>query len=335
MGAPGELTYEPKWDGFRALLFKDGPDVVIQGRGGDDLAYAFPEIVAASRELLPDRIVLDGELVIVGESELDFEALGRRLRPRAEAAGDSIRRLAEGSPAEYVAFDLLALDGDSLMGEPFEARRCALVDALASTARPFHVTPSTDDPVIAAEWFASFEGGGLDGLIVKPLADPYAPGKRTLTKVKHQRTLDAVVAGWRPHSSSPQAVGSLLLGLYDDQQVLHHIGVCSGFSASRRTELAELLAPYETTGNDPHPWLDPLPGTRAPGGVNRWSRGRDSTWMALRPDLVVEVAYDQFEGERLRHIATWQRSRPDRAAGSCTFEQVPRPVPFDIRAVLR
>lgn len=331
---PGTLAYEPKWDGFRALIFRDGDAVVIQGRGGDDLAYAFPEMVEAARAFLPARLVLDGELVVVREGRLDFEALGSRLRPRSEAGKPSIARLAASTPAQYVAFDLLALGEESLLSLPFRDRRHRLEEALATAPAPFHVTPMTEDPRVARTWFEDFEGGGLDGLIVKPMADPYAPGKRALTKVKHARTLDAVVAGWRAHSSSPDEVGSLLLGLYDDAGLLHHIGVSSGFGAARRREFAATLAPYAVTDGDAHPWVEPTPGTRIPGGVNRWSRGRESGFTPVRPDLVAEVSYDQFEGDRLRHVAAWQRWRPDRSADSCTYAQVARPAPVDIAEVL-
>lgn len=334
LGPPNSLSYEPKWDGFRTIIFRDHDEVVVQGRNGDDLAYAFPEVVAAARLALPNRIVLDGELIIVATDTLDFEALGNRIRPRSEAGRDSIRRLSEDSPARFVAFDLLAIGDDNLMDMPFHHRRERLVAAMTPTPPGFHLTPATDSSETAAEWFAMFEGGGLDGLIVKPLSDPYTPGKRTLLKVKHQRTLDAVVAGWRAHTSSPQQVGSLLLGLYDDDQRLHHIGVCSGFSAAKRHEFYALLLPLQLRDDEPHPWRDAPDGTRLPGSVNRWSRGRDASWIAVRPDLVAEVSYDQFGGPRLRHVAGWQRWRPDREATSCTYDQVARPEPFDIRRVL-
>ena len=329
----GLYSYEPKYDGFRALIFRDGDEVVVQGRSGDDLAYAFPEVVAAA-ESLPERIVLDGELVVVAGGTLDFEALGSRLRPRSEAGGPSIERLARDVPARYIAFDLLALGDDALLDSPFHERRSALVSTLGDSASGFDVTPTTLDTSTARDWFEHFEGGGLDGLIVKPLADPYRPGKRDLLKVKHQRTLDAVVAGWRPHTSSPLQVGSLLLGLYDEDSRLHHIGVCSGFSARRRTELFEELSDFSLAEGDPHPWHSAGEGTRLPGAVNRWSRGRDSSWHPLRPDLVAEVSYDQFEGDRLRHVAGWKRWRPDRDPLSCTYAQVVRPAPIDIEALL-
>ena len=329
----GIYSYEPKYDGFRALLFRDGDEVIVQGRSGDDLTYAFPEVVAAARSL-PERVVLDGELVVVAGGALDFEALGSRLRPRSEAGGPSIERLARDVAARFIAFDLLALGDDSLLDTAFQERRSALVATLGASPPGFAVTPATHDSSTAREWFDRFEGGGLDGLIVKPLADPYRPGKRTLVKVKHQRTLDAVVAGWRPHTSSSEQVGSLLLGLYDDDMRLHHVGVSSGFGARRRAELFDELRDFALAEGQPHPWHSAEPGTRLPGAVNRWSRGRDASWRPLRPELVAEVSYDQFEGDRLRHVAGWQRWRPDRDPSSCTFAQVARPAPVDIEALL-
>lgn len=333
------LVYEPKWDGFRALVFRDGDDIVIQGRGGDDLAYAFPEVVDACREALPREIVLDGELVIAQGPRLDFEALGARIRPRSEAGGPSIAALARDTPATYVAFDLLALGDDVLLDEPLAARQARLDEALgaagqARSATSVVVSPRTTDPAVARSWFDTLESAGLDGVIVKDAGAPYEPGKRTQGKVKHRRTADVVVAGFRPHASDGQ-VGSLLLGLYDDRGVLHHIGVASGFSAKRRRELTGELATWVADPEDPHPWLQPEDGTRVPGGVNRWSRGRDATWTPVRPGLVAEVAYDQMEGDRLRHVATFLRWRPDRDPGSCGYAQLQGPVPgADVRTLL-
>lgn len=328
------LVYEPKWDGFRAIVFRDGDDVVIQGRGGDDLAYAFPEIVDACRALLPPAVVLDGELVIVRGSRLDFEALGARIRPRSEAGGSSIAALARDTPATYVAFDILAFGSEDLLDQPLSVRHERLDAALLSAALPIVQSPRTSDPGRARTWFDTLESAGLDGVIVKDGAEPYAPGKRTLGKVKHRRTADVVVAGFRPHKTDGE-VGSLLLGLYDDGGRLHHVGVASGFSARRRAELTRELATAVVSPTDPHPWTEPREGTRIPGGVNRWSRGRDGAWTPLRPDLVAEVAYDQMEGERLRHVATFLRWRPDREPGSCTYAQLDRPVgAIDVRELL-
>ena len=328
-----QYSFEPKWDGFRALLFRDGDAVVVQGRSGEDLAYAFPEVVAACREELPERIVIDGELIVISGERLDFEALGARIRPRSEAGGASIAGLAESSPAAFVAFDALALGDVDLLGEPNSARREILVEAMSAAGSRMRLTPQTPDPVRAREWFAAFEGAGLDGLIARDPALPYRPGKRVLGKIKHRRTADVVVAGFRRHSSDANP-GSLLLGLHDDDARLHHIGVASGFSARRRAELAVELAPYALAEGASHPWIGAPEGTRVPGGVNRWSRGRDSSWTPLRPDLVAEVGYDQMEGDRLRHVASLQRWRPDRDPASCRYGQDEPPPPLDVRRVL-
>lgn len=327
------LGYEPKWDGFRTIIFRSGDRVVIQGRGGDDLSYAFPEVVAAVMAGLPERVVIDGELIALSGGQADFTAMGARIRPRSEAGGASISALALASPATIVAFDLLALGQDDLMNRPFEERRAQL-EAVVSARSPVRLTPHTRDPDLAARWFHEFEGGGIDGLIVKDLAGTYTPGKRTLVKVKHQRTLDAVVGGWRPKTGSADVVGSLLLGLYDAEGRLHHIGVSSGISAARGREFAEVLAPLSLGEGGDHPWLTQDDSIRRPGEVNRWSRGRSSAWHAVEPVLVAEVAYDQFSGDRLRHVAAWIRWRPDRTAGSCTYDQVARPALVDIGQIL-
>ena len=328
---PG-LAFEPKWDGFRAIIFRSADRVVIQGRGGEDLAYAFPEAVEAMRRSLPDRVVVDGELVVIHDGRLDFAALGARLRPRSESR--SIVALAEKHPVTFVAFDLLALGEGTVMNQPYLERRTAL-ESLALVDGSLHITPMTQEPDIAIRWFDEFEGGGLDGLIVKDISSTYQPGKRVMRKVKHRRTLDAVVAGWRPHSKEPDQVASVLLGLYDDDGRLHHVGAASGLSAALRRELTEDLRPLRLDGDAAHPWRDESTPSRRPGGINRWSRGREQAWHAVRPDRVAEVAYDQFEGDRLRHVATWQRWRPDRAPRSCTYAQAPHLEPIDIDAVLR
>lgn len=328
-----DLAYEPKWDGFRALIFRSGEQVVVQGRGGDDLAYAFPEIVEAAKADLPDRVVLDGELVIIREGVLDFPAMGARIRPRSETGGRAIADMSRDTPATYIAFDVLALGDASFMDQPYADRRRALTGLALGSAR-MRTTPATDDHALATQWFHRFEGGGLDGLIVKDRQAPYAPGKRALRKVKHQRTLDAVVAGWRGHSKDPDEVGSLLLGLYDGD-TLHHVGVASGFSARLRVELTEELGARTLTESADHPWRGATTvEQRRPGAVNRWSRGRSSDWHALPPDRVAEVTFDQFEGDRLRHVARWLRWRPDREAHSCTVEQIPRPEPVDMDGFL-
>lgn len=317
-----DVSFEPKWDGFRALAFRDGDAVVLQGRGRSatagmvDLAYAFPELVAAMRAQLPRHVVLDGEIVVARDGRLDFSALQQRLRPRSEGSSGSIDRLAESAPAMFLAFDLLA-DEASHMDEPLRARRARLEKLAATWHPPLLLTPSTTDPAIAADWFTAFEAAGVDGLIVKPLGDAYAPGKRAQGKIKHERTVDAVLAGMRLQGDD--AVASLLLGLYDADGVLQFVGATSAFSAARRRDLRDELRPLETTTD--HPWLDARPGQRLPGAASRWKKGTEA-WVALRPARVVEVVIDQMEGDRFRHVAAFARWRPDRDARSCTYEQI-------------
>ena len=328
-----EVSFEPKWDGFRCLVFKDGDDIVLQGRGrgrgGEpyvDLAYAFPELLDAMRAQLPARCVVDGEIVLVVDGRLEFTALGLRLRPRSEAGSGSIARLAAQIPASFFAFDVLGDGDETLMDLPFRERRERLVRRAASWAPPLHLTPNTTDPAIAAEWFHRLEGAGIDGLIVKPLRDAYVPGKRTQGKVKHERTVDVVVAGMRVGAdrSGEQGVTSLLLGLYDAAGRLQYMGVTSAFTAARRRELLAELTPLRTDG--PHPWLDvdADADVRIPGAINRWSKSTDE-WRPLRPERVAEVTYDQLEQGRFRHVAGFLRWRPDREPGSCTFAQIAPP----------
>lgn len=330
-----DLAFEPKWDGFRTIVYRSGERVVIQGRGGDDLSYAFPEVVDDVRRALPPRVVLDGEIVVIRDGALDFTSLGARLRPRSETT--SIRRLAEQTPATLIAFDILALGDQSLMPLPYLERRRALV-SLPIDGGLIRVTPMTRDHVEARRWFVDVEGAGLDGLIAKHVGATYQPGKRAMAKIKHRRTLDAVVAGWRPHAKDPDEVGSLLLGLYDDRGRLHHVGAVSGLSAARRRELTDDLRELWIPDDADHPWraTDPAvdDGVRRPGEANRWNRGREKAWHAVVPQRVAEVAYDQFEGQRLRHLATWLRWRPDRTPSSCTFAQMPEVPPMDIAHVL-
>lgn len=327
-----DLAFEPKWDGFRMLAFRCGDRILLQGRGGDDLSYAFPDLTASLLEALPDRVVLDGEAVVIQDGALDFTALGGRLRPRSDSA--TVGRLAREVPATYVAFDLLALGTHSLMDQAYLSRRAQL-DDLGRTCDALTVTPMTRDHAVAERWFHEFEGGGLDGLIAKPVDSAYAPGKRTLLKIKHRRTLDAVVAGWRGHAKDPGQVGSLLLGLYDAHGLLHHVGAASGMSAAQRREITDHIAPYALVDDAGHPWSTAADGrVRRPGGINRWNRGRDQSWHPLAPVLVAEVAYDQFEGDRLRHVATWARWRPDRTTQSCTYAQAPTPAPIEISRLL-
>ncbi|MCA1186130.1 MULTISPECIES: ATP-dependent DNA ligase [unclassified Saccharopolyspora] len=336
---PG-LCFEPKWDGFRCLVFADpgaAEPVVLQSRTGKPLNRYFPEVLDAAGRLRRPA-ALDGELVVVRTDSdgqrLDWDALSERIHP----AASRVRELAERTPALFIAFDLLALDDADLRGEPFTARRRRL-EELGVTGPGLRTTPLTTDPATAAEWFRLFEGAGLDGVIGKDADGPYAPGKRTMLKIKHTRTADCVVAGLRWHTGTEPgtAVGSLLLGLHDDRDVLHHVGVAGAFSAERRRELAAELAPLRTDAE--HPWLGEHvdDGRRLPGSVNRW-RSTVQPWQPLRPERVAEVAYDHTEGAvpaRFRHTAQFVRWRPDRAPESCRYDQLDEPARYDLDAVLR
>lgn len=334
--APG-MTYEPKWDGFRCIVFRDGDEVELSSRGGKTMTRYFPEVIEQARRQLPERCAIDGELIVIrrdgpdGRPRLDFELLAQRIHP----AASRVKLLAETTPADFVAFDLLALGDETLLDQPYPQRRARLEVALARVRPPMHVTQITTDPETAHRWFDVFEGAGLDGLIVKPAELPYRPGKRLMFKVKHARTADVVVAGFRWHKSGP-VVGSLLLGLYDDAGTLHHIGVCASFTAARRAELIEELAPYRDVGAE-HPWVhgDHGRGQRIPGGPSRWSGTKNLDWEPLRPELVAEVGYDAMEGDRFRHTAQFVRWRPDRDPRSCGYDQLDRPIRFDVDKVLR
>ena len=326
----GDYLYEPKWDGFRCIVFRDGDEVELGSRNEKPLTRYFPEVVAAVRAQLPPRCVVDGEIVIAGEVGLDFEALLQRIHP----ADSRVRMLAETTPAAFVAFDLLALDGESLLERPQAERRELLAGALAGAQPPVHLTPATQDPATAREWFTLFEGAGLDGVMAKPLAGPYAPDKRTMLKIKHARTADCVVGAFRWHKSGP-VVGSLVLGLHDEAGRLQHVGVSASFPMTRRAALVEELQPYLLGEGQDHPWLGELGSERRPGGEpSRWNRDKDTSFVPLRPELVVEVAYDHMEGARFRHTAQFRSFRPDRDAASCTYAQLERPVRFDLAEVL-
>ncbi len=331
---PGGLLYEPKWDGFRCIAFRDGDEVELGSRNERPLTRYFPEVVEAVRAQLPDRCVVDGELVIASGAQLDFDALQNRLHP----ADSRVRKLAAETPAAFVVFDLLALDDRSLMAEPFADRRRLLEQALADADPPVFVTPATDDVEVARRWFEVFEGAGLDGIVAKPLRLPYRPDERVMLKVKHERTADCVVAGFRWHKSGP-IVGSLLLGLYDDKGFLQHVGVCGAFPMARRAELVAELAPYRMAALDGHPWAawaaeDDGSGDRRPGAVSRWNADKDLSWVPLRPELVCEVAYEHMQGSRFRHTAQFRRWRTDREPASCGYDQLERPVRFDLAEVL-
>jgi ATP-dependent DNA ligase len=329
---PG-MTFEPKWDGYRCIIFRDGDEVELASRGGKSLTRYFPDVVTQALKQLPPRSVIDCELIVVRRDRgrlprLDFDLLGQRIHP----AASRVTKLSVETPADIIAFDLLALDDRALMDQPYAQRRALLAQALAHVEPPVHLTPVTTDPDTARAWFTSFEGAGLDGLIAKPAAMPYAPGKRLMFKIKHSRTADVVVAGFRYHTSGP-VVGSLLLGLYDDQGTLHHVGVSSAFTAARRAELLAELEPYR---NPPvHPWASAADGQRVPGAPSRWSGGKDLAFEPLRPELVVEVGYDAMEGDRFRHTAQFQRWRPDRDPRSCTYDQLDRPISLNVDEVLR
>jgi ATP-dependent DNA ligase len=324
---PQGASYEPKWDGFRAILFRDCGEVELGSRNERPMTRYFPELVAAIRAELPDRCVIDGEIVIATDHGLDFEALQLRLHP----AASRVRMLAEATPASFIAFDLLALGDDDYTGRPFSERRAALVDALAGSGPSVHITPATTDMATAERWFTEFEGAGLDGLIAKPLTLTYQPDKRVMFKVKHDRTADCVVAGYRVHKSGADAIGSLLLGLYKDDGALASVGVIGAFPMAERRRLFSELQPLVTTFED-HPWnwashvaADSTP-RRYEG--SRWNAGKDLSFVPLRPQRVVEVRYDHMEGERFRHTAQFNRWRPDRDPCSCTYEQLERPVTF-------
>jgi ATP-dependent DNA ligase len=323
------LTYEPKWDGFRCIVFRDGGDVVLGSRNEKPLDRYFPELRRSLAENLPNRCVIDGEIVIAGPSGLDFDALSQRIHP----ATSRVTLLSETTPASFVAFDLLALGDKDLQGESFVARRLALEEALGNAEPPIHLTPSTSNPAVARDWFSRFEGAGLDGVIAKAGDLRYQPGKRVMMKVKHERTADCVVGGFREHKDG--GVGSLLLGLFDAEGVLHHVGVASGFSVAKRAEFVEELAPFETRAASEHPWMeeDGDPHQRVPGGQSRWSAGKDLSWTPLRPELVAEVSYDHLQGDRFRHATSFKRWRPDRDPGSCTYAQLDTPLPTELAEV--
>jgi len=326
---------EPKWDGFRTIVFRDGDEVELGSRNERPMTRYFPEVVEAVKANLPRRCVVDGEIVVIRGDRLDFESLQQRIHP----AASRVNLLARETPASFIAFDLLAIDDESLMDVPFGTRRARLVQALAGAAAPVHLTPATADLATGARWLDAFEGAGLDGVVAKPLDGPYVPDKRTMFKIKHERTADCVVAGFRWHKSGG-VIGSLLLGLYDDDGALQHVGVSASFPMARRAELVTELEPYRMDDVSDHPWAawaeaEAQAGGRLPGAVSRWNAKKDLSWEALRPELVVEVAYDHMEGTRFRHTARFRRWRPDRDPRSCTYEQLDQPVRFDLAEVLQ
>ena len=331
----GDFSYEPKWDGFRSIVFRDGDEVQIGSRNERLMTRYFPEVVEAITANLPERCVADGEIVVPDAEgrRLEFETLQLRIHP----ADSRVKMLAETTPAHFVAFDLLALGDRNLTREPFAKRRRLLEDALAEARSPIHLTPATRDREVAERWFDEFEGAGLDGVIAKPLDGTYQPDKRVMFKIKHVRTADCVLAGYRVHKSEEGAVGSLLLGLYDEGGELANIGVVGAFPMAKRRALFEELQPL-VTGFDGHPWswAEEETGTRTlrHSAFSRWSHGKDLSFVPLRPERVVEVRYDHMEGPRFRHTAQFVRWRPDRDPRSCTYEQLQQPVRFDLAEVL-
>ncbi len=326
--------FEPKWDGFRALVFRDGDEVFIQSRDEKPLARYYPELIEPLRAQLPRRCVLDGEIVIARAGSLDFDALQLRLHP----AESRVKTLAREIPASIVFFDLLCEGERDLRAAPFRERRAALESLLADAAPPLFVTPATRDPATAADWFRRFEGAGLDGVVAKQAAGAYESNKRVMLKVKHERDCDCVVAGFRWHKRGEgTAVGSLLLGLYDEAGDLQHVGVCASFTDVKRRELVEFLAPYRDVALDAHPWKDWAEagngGQRRPGATSRWSQGKDLSWEPLRPDLVLEVAYDHLQGGRFRHTAQFRRWRADKSPRDCTFAQLEVVPPHELAAI--
>jgi ATP-dependent DNA ligase len=330
--------FEPKWDGFRAIVFRDGDDVLIQSRDLKPLDRYFPELAAPLRASLPERCVIDGEVVISKDGELQFEALLLRIHP----AASRVKMLAEESPASFVGWDLLALGDKDLRATPQAERRALLETAFAGVTAPIHLTPATTDRALAQDWFHRFEGAGLDGVIAKRLSEPYQPGKRAMLKIKHQRTADCVVAGFRWHKNGPGThVGSLLLGLFDDAGTLHHVGITSSFTWDRRAALVAELEPLRENAVEGHPWgawaewaaAAEASGQRVPGATSRWNRGKDLSWEPLRPERVVEVAYDHLQGDRFRHGTTFKRWRPDKPPAECRYDQLEETPAYEIAKI--
>ena len=332
--------YEPKWDGFRAIVFRDGDDLFIQSRDLKPLDRYFPELNAPIRASLPERCIVDGEIVISSDGELQFEALLLRIHP----AASRVKMLAEESPASFVGWDLLALGDEDLRSVPQGERRERLEAAFAGIEPPIHLTPATRDRALAGDWFDRFEGAGLDGVVAKRLDAPYQPGKRAMLKIKHQRTADCVVAGFRWHKNGPGThVGSLLLGLFDDEGKLHHVGITSSFSWDKREALAKELEPWRKDASDGHPWQEwaewaawgaaDASGQRLPGATSRWNRGKDLSWEPLRAERVVEVAYDHLQGDRFRHATTFVRWRDDKAPADCRYDQLEETAAFEIAKI--
>jgi ATP-dependent DNA ligase len=332
----GTWIFEPKWDGFRTLVFRDGEEILLQSRDEKSLNRYFPELIEPLRSQLPERSVLDGEIVIAKNSGLDFEALQLRIHP----AASRVKLLSQQIPASIVFFDLLCEGDRDLRGEPFQKRRRELELMLSSATSPIHLTPATTQTSVAADWFRRFEGAGLDGVVAKPVSGIYESNKRVMFKVKHERDCDCVVAGFRWYKKGERtAVGSLLLGLFDKSGALQHVGVCASFTEEKRRELAAYLAPYRENALAAHPWkqwaeyAEGEAEHRMPGGQSRWSQGKDLSWEPLRPELVVEVAYDHMQGSRFRHTAQFRRWRPDKKPSDCTYDQLEVVPPEELAAI--
>ena len=329
-----EWIYEPKWDGFRTIVFRDGPELLLQSRELRPLNRYFPELLDPLKRQLPARCVLDGEIVIVRDGALDFDALQLRLHP----AASRVNKLSEATPASIVFFDLLAKGTSDLRQSPFFKRRTELEKLMAKAVAPLHLTPATADPRVAKDWFRRFEGAGFDGVMAKPKSGVYEPDKRVMFKIKHERDCDCVVAGFRWYKqSAKKAIGSLLLGLYDRAGALHHVGVCGSFPAKERVELVKFLEPYRKNALAGHPWNSGAEAggetVRLPGGQSRWSQGKDLSWEPLRPELVAEVVYDHMQGNRFRHMAQFRRWRSDKSPQECTFEQLETAPPQELKAI--
>ncbi|MDX2023605.1 MAG: ATP-dependent DNA ligase [Deltaproteobacteria bacterium] len=331
----GDWIFEPKWDGFRALVFRDGDELLIQSRDEKPLARYYPELIEPLLQQLPNRCVFDGEIVIARNNALDFEALQLRLHP----AASRIKLLSQQIPASIVFFDLLCEGTHDLRSVPFAQRREMMRSLLAKASPPLYITPATQDRALAVDWFSRFEGAGLDGVMAKPSDGAYEPNKRVMLKVKHERDCDCVVAGFRWHKDAQGTmVGSLLLGLYNDAGSLEHVGVCSSFTQAKRKELVDVLAPYKLASTQDHPWKewgasDGGDNHRRPGGASRWSQGKDLSWVPLLPELVVEVAYDHMQGSRFRHIAHFRRWRTDKRPSDCTFLQLEVVPPRELQEI--
>jgi ATP-dependent DNA ligase len=336
---PGDTwLFEPKWDGFRALFFRDGDEILIQSRDQKPLNRYFPELVETLKLQLPRRCVLDGEIVIAASDGLDFERLQLRIHP----AASRVKLLSEESPASIVFFDLLCEGDEDLRSEPFQTRRNKLETMLSAATPPLHITPATNIRATATDWFRRFEGAGLDGLIAKSITGTYEPDKRAMLKIKHERDCDCVVAGFRWHKNGDRtAIGSLLLGLFDESGELQHVGVCASFTQKKRLELVEFLSPYREDALTNHPWnrwkgseADSADGgQRMPGGQSRWSQGKDLSWEPLRPELVVEVAYEHMQGSRFRHMAQFRRWRTDKQPSDCTYAQLEVVAPQELMEI--